>query len=164
MKKIVLFTIALCLLFSCTKESLTKNNIEGTWGLTHYELYDEVDGEMMNQENGDCNPFAPVDDDDQKIVIINTTGNDYLITPYYWDNKKSIWVSDASDKVTWTIIDNKIYSDGENKGQLFQLTSDSLSLEYTSKDEEIGWLYGKEKVQVVHYLKYVFRRMSDLSE
>ena len=168
MKKIYLYlaiTIASCLLFSCSKESLTKKNLEGTWGLTHYESYDKVDGEVMNQEKGDCNPYAPVGDDDLKFVIINTTGNDYLVTPYSWDKKKSMWTTSSSDKMTWTIKGNMIYAEGVDEGQPFQLTSDSLTLEGTYQAEREGWWYGKEgEVQVVHYSKYVFRKMSDLSE
>ena len=149
--------------FSCSKESSVKNNIEGTWGLTHYEFYAKVDGEIITQEKDDCNPFAPIDSNDGKLAIINTNNNNYLLTFYSWDNKRSTWV--AEEKFSVSIKGSKMFVEDEDRYLSIYLTSDSLTLEGIAEDEMDGSLIDKEgKVKVVSYTKYVFRRMSDFGE
>ena len=156
---------SLCCVLSCGKEETTRKKLEGTWGLVHYESYSKIDGEIQYEDIGDSNPFSPFDWG-YKITVFNTTGNSYLVTSSYWNNKKSIW--EAEEEETWTIKDNRIYmgnNDDSDDYATFSLTYDSFSYEYTNVMEVDGRDYGKEgTVIIVHYNKASFRKMSDLSE
>lgn len=154
---------ATCLFFACNKESSVKSNIEGTWGLTHYEYFQKIDGVIYDQEKDDCNPYAPTSSYDGKLAIINTNDNHYLLTFYSWDTKKNIWV--AEEKMAVIIEGNKMFVDGGTRFFSIQLTSDILTLEANAEEEEDGSLFGKEgSVWISIYSKYVFRKMSDLGE
>lgn len=160
---ILSFVITTCIFFSCSKDLSIKNNIEGTWGLTHFEFYEKVDGDIIVQEKEDCNPYAPIDSNDGKVAIINTNDNNYLLTFYSWDKKKSIWV--AGEKMSVSIKRDKMFVEGEDRFFLFQLTSDNLIIEGISEIEIDGDLIEKEgTVKVVAHSKYIFRKMSDFGE
>lgn len=150
--------IAVSVLFSCNKESGDLKSIEGTWGLVHFETYTKINDELVGQNKYDCNPYAPVDEEDIKLVIFNTLENNYLFTIYYWDNDNDTWVSDS--KHTVTINGSELCIAGQET-YTFQFTSDSLTLEHYDENKyDDDYLISKRQ----HYVKMVFRRMADRVE
>ena len=150
---ILIIAISSLAIYSCSKASSIKNSIEGTWGLTHHEYFEKIGGEITEQFSRDYNPFAPSNGGESKIVIINTVDDNYLVSSFDWDQRKSEWV--ASDKLTWSIKGGKVIIDGQELS--FHLTDDTLVLEGSIQYEEDEW-------EFVSYGKLVYRKMNDLSE
>ena len=124
--------------------------IEGTWGLIHYET--RAEGLVASQSKGDCNPFAPVGDDDLKLVILNTSGNDYLVTYYSWNRSNNEWRS--SRKESWTIDGNQLFRGASDNPSQLSFSSDSFTMESSFETTLLGQ-------RVYSYSKYVFKKMRE---
>lgn len=167
MKKLVFYlalAISFFCLFSCNKETVNKKNLEGTWGLVRVEYWEKVDGEKTDEGSIDCNPFAPTADYCLKWDIINTIDNDYHVTWYSWNTRRSAWEVDNSSSFSFTVKGNKLYIEDEEEGTL-SVTSDNLIFESVTESEESGVVYGKEvTVKVESSYKFVFRKMNEITE
>ena len=161
MKNLLIYlalALSASLLLSCSKEEMTKRKIEGTWGLTHYESFEFLGSVKVGAE-GDCNPFAPDGVNDKKIVIINSSGNEYLVTHYYWNQAKSEWRS--SFEQHWIIDGDQILTRANEAPYTITYSSDSFTMERT---EEIpiftASLKETEKKDYL-YEKRVFKKMRE---
>lgn len=167
MKKLFLCIIVpfLCLI-SCNKATSDSKtpNIEGTWGLTHAERYVEINGEAVEDTNGNYNPFSPSTKEDCKWVIINTTGNKYSISFYYWFPKLQSW--ELSGNGREVSISGNILTNLDNQFSYpIEITEKTLSFEYTMDDIVDGGKYGKEGSVNRHVrVKQTLRKMGELGE
>ncbi|MCQ2246546.1 MAG: lipocalin family protein [Bacteroidaceae bacterium] len=138
MKKVKLLSLALISLLTCTllascskdDKSVDPTVFEGTWGLTHAEGWIIEDGEK-DEFNIDCNPLSPSSYDDEKMEIINTTGNNYRVDQYSYSKWSKAWVKNTT--FTGTLNGNVFTytADGET------ITMKILSVNETRMELEI---------------------------
>jgi hypothetical protein len=140
-----------CVAFFLTLIGCSNNNVEGSWGLVHYEEKETVDGIITREYKGDCNPFSPSDPDwDLKLSIIHTNDNDYLVTLLEWNKVKMSWCPmDGVKPFTWTIKKNRIVAvNGQPSPEEVSINSNTFCLEETRS-------FGKSETST----KRVFRKI-----
>lgn len=134
---------------SCSSDDdVNSNDLEGIWGLVHSEGYDYEDPEEPLEWNENYNPLNPNSYDDLKIEIINTNGNTYLFTQYYWSSYYKSWRMDT--KLTATLNGKTLSFDGGIKGAILTLNSTQLVTE--------------RKEGNTFYIKQTFRKLSSIGE
>ena len=151
------FLILIGLTFSCNKEATPETNLEGTWGLVSFERCRKIDGVIQSQEKGECNPYDPSGVEDRKITVKNISGNNYLMTTFFWDIDASAWKPD--DTVNWTIKGDNIYEGDGNtiwNTYWFSLSGDTLIVELNDEHEDPLLL---NHVMVQDYYKDILKKM-----
>ena len=123
-------------LTSCSKDNISEDNLEGTWGLVHSEgYYKDNNGNKVSWDI-DFNPLSPSSSSDLKTVILNTTNNTYLFTQYYWSTYSNTWKFDSEYKAQ---LKGKILIYNGEEINILKLTSTQLIIE-----AEMDSRYGKQ--------------------
>lgn len=133
---------------SCSSDDdISTDNLEGVWGLVHSEGYDNEDEHY--EWNDDYNPISPSSYDDLKIEIINTTGNTYLLTQYYWSTYSKTWKLD--DKYIARLEGKKLITEDQEVAEvtIVSLTSSQLIVEAKTN---------------YRYIKQTFRKLSSIGD
>ena len=135
---------------SCSSDDdVNSNELEGIWGLVHSEGYDYEDPEEPLEWNENHNPLNPNSYDDLKIEIINTNGNTYLITQYYWSPYSKTWQMDDT-RITATLNGKTLILNGGFKGTILTLNSTQLVIERKEGNK--------------YYVKETYRKLSSIGE
>lgn len=161
---------ASCILISCnkdasSKESSSKQNVEGTWGVTHMEMIIKINGELNTNYNEDFDPLHPSSGNEMKYTMKSLGGDRYQVTAYSWNSEESVWEPhDAGIKI---IKGNTISTEDGQTVDTFTLTSDTLTVVHTSETETkyyIDYMTGEyielpQISTITSYKKTVLKRM-----
>ena len=142
MKRIIYLigiVIGLCLTSACSKNFLDQVLLEGTWGLTRFEMITTAGGSVIEDLITDCDPYYPKSAQDTKLSIVNGSGNTYVATEEYWDNLRGRWVPGL--QTTYIVRDDVMFileNGREMEYGRFQCTASTLTITSTSVDVILG--------------------------
>ncbi|MBR4808814.1 MAG: hypothetical protein IK031_00865 [Bacteroidales bacterium] len=170
MKKLFLLAasaLALFCLSSCDKLPAASGSLdlEGTWGLTKYEILSKINGEVTESYTMTCDPYNPVGNGELKIQFVKTEGNVFQVTMYNWNKFSGSWV--ATDSMLWEIKGNKVYATvaGYESALMYEsiiVSGGKLTLESNVEGEMDGSLYGMSgKVKVLEHSKLFLEKMAE---
>ena len=121
--------------------------------MIHAEYGTKVNGEIIIQKRIDCNPFHPSGNDELKWIIMNITGNDYLLTPFFWSWHDEVWFS-PDPPVRITVKGSSFTCDEMALYGSIKVSSDELTVELEEGGMDVN-------PNAIPYDKLLFRRMTD---
>lgn len=158
MNKYLIWIVSTALLVltltACSKAQSQKSQLEGTWGIVHYESTTR-DAGIQNSYTEDLDPYNPSSRNDGKIAFLNTQGDTFTMTMYGWDTVNKEW--DIIGKYSLEYQTGKLYYPQTKRAlEIVSLDSRQLVLEmplYSSADES-ATITGRTKL--------VLRKMQDV--